>query len=60
MADMTHGESIPRWLWMLLRRLINLDKGKVYRLTLITAGAEPSWTIEEVAHLENWRESTHG
>jgi hypothetical protein len=56
MSEVEQQESIPRWLWMLLRRLIHLDKGKVYRLTLITAGTEPSWTIEEVSRLENWRE----
>jgi hypothetical protein len=58
MSDVAQAESVPRWVWMLLRRLIHLDKGKVYRVTLITAGNEPSWTIEEVSRLENWREQS--
>jgi len=39
--------------WKLIRRLAQMEKGKLYRLTLINSGDEPAWVLEAVANLEN-------
>ena len=46
-------DSVPRWVWKLIRRLAQMEKGKLYRLTLINSGDEPAWVLEAVANLEN-------
>lgn len=46
-------DSVPRWAWKLLYRLGTMEKGKLYRLTVVMAGDEPSWAIEAVARIEN-------
>jgi hypothetical protein len=56
MIDGEHGESIPRWVMRLIYRLGSLEKGRVYRLTLIVSGDEPVWILENQGKLENWRE----
>jgi hypothetical protein len=56
MAEVEQAESVPRWAWKLLMRLGQLKRGEVYRLTVVIAGDEPTWTVEPVGKLENWRE----
>lgn len=55
MAETTQAESVPRWAWKLLYRLNQMQKGRVYRLTFVCVDDEPSWVLEEVSKLENWR-----
>lgn len=52
----TQHIEVPRWLWKLIYRLAKLERGQVYRLTLIMGGDEPAWAVEPVARLENWQE----
>lgn len=55
MAETTQAESVPRWVWKLIMRLGQMEKGRIYRLTLVCVDDEPVWTLEPVAKLENWR-----
>lgn len=52
-SDGLPPDSVPRWVWKLIRRLAQMEKGKLYRLTLINSGDEPAWVLEAVANLEN-------
>lgn len=54
--DIMQAESMPRWAWKLLMRLAKLERGQVYRLTVVMDGDEPVWAVEPVGRLEN----THG
>lgn len=46
-------DSVPRWVWKLIYRLGQMERGKLYRLTLVMSGDEPSWAVEAVARIEN-------
>ena len=53
---MSETENVPRWVWRLIYRLGKLERGKVYRLTVIMLADEPVWTVEAAANLENLRQ----
>jgi hypothetical protein len=55
MAELSQADSVPRWAWKLIARLAKLERGQVYRLTLVMDGTEPTWALEPVGRLENWR-----
>ena len=53
--EIGQAENVPRWAWKLIARLGKLERGRVYRLTIIMDGAEPCWALESAAKLENGR-----
>lgn len=47
--------DVPRWALRLLYRLAQLQRGQAYTVTVIMAGDEPVWTVQQMGKVENGR-----
>lgn len=47
--------DVPRWALRLLYRLAQLQRGQAYTVTVVMAGDEPVWTVQQMGKVENGR-----